>query len=164
MAEKESPWRNPWIIGWISLVVLVLLANTLMALLAVSTNPGLVTDEYYKAGRTLEQTILSRRAKQAEHEIAINVPSELYVDVPATIQVVGVDKVGLPIKADSVVFQAYRPSDKKADFTLAMRTEGSGRFRVEVEFPLKGIWDVVITFKQGEEEFHTGRRVTVAAR
>ncbi len=164
MATKDSPWRNPWIIGWISLVVIVLLANAIMALLAVSTNPGLVTDEYYSAGRTLEQTILSRRAKQADHEIAINVPGELYVNVPATIQVVGVDNAGLPIKADSVTFQAYRPSDKEADFEHPMHPEGAGRFSAEVGFPLKGIWDIVITFKQGEDEFHTGRRVTVATR
>jgi nitrogen fixation protein FixH len=164
MTANNSPWRNPWIIGWISLIVVVLLANAVMALLAVSTNPGLVTDEYYSAGRTLEKTTLSRRAKRAEHEIAFNVPELLYTAVPATFRVVGVDQVGVPIKADSVVFQAYRPSDKNADFELPMQPEGAGRFRAEVAFPLKGIWDIVVSFRQGDEEIHTARRVTVAAR
>lgn len=164
MAEKNSPWRNPWIIGWISLVVVVLLANILMALLAVSTNPGLVTDEYYRAGRTLEETILSRRAKQEEHEIAINAPNEIYREVPATFRVVGVDKAGVPVKADNVTFQAYRPADKSADFSLPMQQEGAGMFRVDAVFPLKGIWDIVVTFHQGESEFHSARRVSVAAR
>ncbi|GAB4352541.1 MAG: hypothetical protein Kow006_17140 [Gammaproteobacteria bacterium] len=164
MAEKSSPWRNPWFIGWISLVVVVLLANILMAVLAVSTNPGLVTEEYYSAGRTLEETILSRRARQADHHIVINTPTELYVEVPATFRVVGVDKAGVPVKADRVVFQAYRPSDKSADFSLPMQKEGAGRFRVDAAFPLKGIWDIVVTFHQGEDEFHTGRRISVATR
>lgn len=164
MATNNSPWRNPWIIGWISLVVVVLLANAVMALLAVSTNPGLVTDEYYSAGRTLEQTILSRRAKRAEHEIAVNVPQELYTGVPATFRVVGVDKAGVPVKAERVVFQAYRPSDKGADFELPMQPEGAGRFRADVAFPLKGIWDIVVSFHQQDDEFHTAHRVNVASR
>ena len=164
MAAKNSLGRNPWSICWISLVVVVLLVNALMALLAVATNPGLVTDEYDAAGRTLEQTILSRRTKRAEHEIAFNTPQQIYAEIPATFRVVGVDKVGIPIKADSVVFQAYRPSDKAADFQLPMQQEGAGRFRTDVAFPLKGIWDIVVSFQQGEDEFHTARRVTVSAR
>lgn len=164
MRASNSPWRNPWVLGWLGLVVAVLIVNTIMVLLSVTTNPGLVTDEYYSAGRTLEQTILSRRARQTEQELVINVPESLYVQVPATFRLVGVDRAGVPIEADSVTFQAYRPSDHQADFEAPMRPEGGGRFVTDVAFPLKGIWDLVVTVQLGTEQLHVGRRVNVTAR
>lgn len=164
MTASNSPWRNPWVLGWLGLVVVVLIANAIMVLLSVSTNPGLVTDEYYSAGRTLEETIISRRARQAEQEVVINVPETLQVRVPATFRLVGVDRAGVPIKADSVTFQAYRPADQAADFSGPMHQEGAGRFVTDVAFPLKGIWDVVVTVRHEDEEYHVGRRVNVAER
>lgn len=164
MTASNSPWRNPWVLGWLALVVVVLIANGIMVLFSVATNPGLVTDEYYSAGRTLEETILSRRAKHAEQMLVINVPETLQVRVPATFRIVGVDQAGVPVKADQVVFQAYRPSDKAADFSGPMQKEGAGRFVTDVAFPLKGIWDVVVTLHVGEEEIHVGRRVNVTER
>lgn len=164
MPTSNSPWRNPWVLGWLGLVIMVIIANGIMVMLSVSTNPGLVTDEYYSAGRTLEQTILSRRAKNAEQTLVINVPETFHAQVPATFRLVGVDLAGVPIKADTVTFQAYRPADKSADFREPMHQEGAGRFVTDASFPLKGIWDVVVTIRRGEEEYHVGRRVNVTGR
>lgn len=163
MTASNSPWRNPWVLGWLGLLAVVIVVNGVFIYLAFATSPGLVTDEYYSAGRTLEQTILDRRAKQADHDLVINVPQGLHVKVPATFRFVGVDRNGIPVKADAVVFRAYRPSDKNDDFKGAMRKEGAGRFAIDVAFPLKGIWDIVVTLKQGKDEYNVGRRVNVAA-
>lgn len=163
-ATGTPAWRSPWVIGWLSLLVVVLIANGVMITLAVLTNPGLVTEEYYAAGRTLEQTILQRRARQSSQGLAINAANEIRTGVPSTIRLVGVDKAGVPVKAERVTLQAYRPADKSADFTAPMQQEGAGRFRADVTFPLKGIWDVVVTIEQGEARDHVGRRLNVLPR
>ncbi|MCW8847766.1 MAG: FixH family protein, partial [Sedimenticola sp.] len=60
MTEKQSPWRNPWVLGWVGLVVVFLLANFVMIYLAITKNPGLVVDNYYERGQDYEKNMLKR--------------------------------------------------------------------------------------------------------
>ena len=46
--SNNRAFRNPWVIAWIALVVIVLAVNIAMITLAVTTNPGLVDKDYYE--------------------------------------------------------------------------------------------------------------------
>ncbi len=161
MSQQKSPWRNPWVLGWIALVVIVLSVNLAMIYIAARTNPGLVVDDYYERGQNYERTMVQRQAKDQGLLLQVDTPPHAGVNRPATYRFTGVDKAGLPIEADGVTLFAYRPSDAAADFALPMEKEGTGRYRVEVVFPLKGIWDLLISVRQGDDEFNVARRVTV---
>lgn len=161
MTTQNSPWRNPWVIGWFAILATVLSANAVMIWLAVATNPGLVNQDYYERGRAYERTIHQRRARSAGWELSVNAPARTVAGRAATYRFVGVDKAGLPLATDAVTLHAYRPADAGADFTLAMEREAAGVYRADVVFPLKGVWDVLVSFRQEGEEHNVARRVNV---
>jgi nitrogen fixation protein FixH len=159
--SSNSPWRKPWVLGWIGLIVVVLGVNLTMVYLAVSTNPGLVSDDFYNRGQHYEQTLVSRLAKDPGWTMHTDLPDDLRPGEPATIRVVLVDKVGQPVTPDQVTFFAYRPSDKSRDFSVPMVAEAPGRYAAQVVFPLFGAWDGLVAVRQGEDEFTTGDAIIV---
>ncbi len=161
MSKQQSPWRSPWVLGWIALVVIVLSVNLVMVYIAVRTSPGLVVDDYYQRGQNYEQTMVQRQTKDRGVLLQVDTPPRVWVDRPATYRFTGVDRAGLPLVADGVTLFAYRPSDAASDFNRPMVKEDTGRYRVEVVFPLKGIWDLLISVRQGDDEFNVARRVAV---
>ncbi len=161
MSERNSPWRNPWVIGWITLVLVVLSSNLIMIYLAINTGPGLVVEDYYERGRDYEKTILARRAKSAKLSLHIDVPPIIRVNRPATYRFSGADNSGSPIRADAVTLFAYRPSDAGADFSIPMIAEAKGHYRADATFPLQGVWDIIVSVRQGEDEHNVPQRITV---
>ncbi len=163
--RKSAPaLRNPWVLGWIGLVVTVLAVNLIMVYLAIATNPGLVNPDYYERGQDYERTLISRRARDPNWTMQADVPRPLRVGEPQSIRFFLVDKSGQPVDPDAVTFFAYRPSDAARDFSSSMWREGTGRYVVEATFPLVGVWDLLIAARTGEDEYSVGERVSVVAR
>ncbi|HYN77033.1 MAG TPA: FixH family protein [Lamprocystis sp. (in: g-proteobacteria)] len=159
--SSTSPWRNPWVLGWLGLILVVLAVNVTFIYLAVSTSPGLVSEDFYDRGQEYERTLVSRLAKDPGWTMRLDFPDDLRPGVPATVRVVLVDKAGQPVTPDQVTFFAYRPSDKTRDFSAPMVAEGPGRYAASVSFPLFGAWDGLIAVGQGEEEVTNGERIIV---
>jgi hypothetical protein len=68
MIEKSKPWyREPWPWLLMALPATAVVAGSFMFWLAVSTEDGLVEDDYYKKGLTINQTIERDQAAQALH-------------------------------------------------------------------------------------------------
>jgi nitrogen fixation protein FixH len=143
------------------MLVVFLGANAVMIYLAVDTNPGLVTSDYYERGRAYERGVSAREAQAGRYQLHLDVPAELRPGEPVTLRVVVVDQAGVPLEADTATLYVYRPSDAEADFSVPMRREGSGRYVAELVFPLKGIWDVIASVQDGEQEHNLPRRVSV---
>jgi len=160
--RSNSPWRSPWVLGWIGLVATVLVVNVTFVYLAFATNPGLVNDDYYERGRQYEKTLVSRLAKDPGWTLHADVPDDLRAGEAATILITLVDKTGQPVIADQVRFYAYRPSDKAQDFSAPMVATGLGQYSVRVLFPLFGVWDGLIAVRQGDDEVTIGERIRVA--
>src|SRR5512143_379962 len=76
-ANKRA-FRNPCVIGWLTLLTVVLAVNITMIVLAFTTGPGLVEKDYYEKGRDLEKNI----HKQIAARNALGWTSNL--DVPDT--------------------------------------------------------------------------------
>ena len=160
--HKPIPaWKSPWVIGWVASIVIVLGVNATMVWLAIGTNPGLVVKDYYERGQHYEKTLVSKLAKDPGWLMTIDPPAEPVVGRLQPIRFSVVDKAGVPVRPDTVTFHAYRPSDASRDFSLPMKEEGPGRYRADVAFPLKGIWDLLVSVRQGGDEFNVGRRISV---
>jgi nitrogen fixation protein FixH len=160
--KSNSAWRSPWVIGWLGLVVVVLGVNLTMVVLAISTNPGLVNDDYYERGQDYEKTMMSRLARDPGWTLTADFPDDITSNEPTTLRVFLVDKAGQPVTPETVTFFAYRPSDKGKDFTVPMVEEGAGRYAAKVAFPLFGVWDTLVAVQQGGDEYTTGARIRVA--
>ncbi|MCW8890737.1 MAG: FixH family protein [Sedimenticola sp.] len=164
MTEKQSPWRSPWILGWMGLLVVFLLANFVMIYLAVDRSPGLVVDDYYERGQDYEKNRLKRQARNPGWKMKLKAPEFVDVAVPAHYSIKITDKAGHPVSPDSVTFYAYRPADAKLDFSVPMQVVDSGVFEAEVTFPNLGVWDILISAKLGEDEYNLPHRLSAGVK
>lgn len=157
--------RNPWVLGWLAMVLIVLGMNAAMVVLAVVTNPGLVVDDYYERGRDFERNILSRHVARSAlgWQMNLDVPERLARQRPDTFRLVVADALGRPLSDARVQLFAYRPSDAKADFAVTLPEQGFGRYQTEIAFPLKGIWDLIVHVEHDGQTSDLPRRVSVKA-
>jgi len=163
--DNKHAFRNPWVIGWISGILLVIAVNITFIVTAIVTNPGLVEEDYYEKGRDHEQNFQSKQAIRNElgWQMSLSPANKPVIGQPVTYSFNAVDSAGVPVSADRAILSAYRPSDVAADFQLDMNEVAAGVYSVETLFPLKGIWDVTATLHQGDNNLDITRRISVSA-
>ena len=161
MSDKNSAWRSPWVIAWVSMVVIFFTMNMVMIYMAADNSSGLVVDDFYKRGQDYEKNMLKRQARDPGWNMRIQLPKKIEIDQPVICRFKVTDKSGQPVQPDSIHFYAYRPSDNKADFSLPMKEVEPGVYEAEVSFPLLGAWDILVSAKQGDDEFNTPKRIGV---
>lgn len=166
-SASRLTWRNPWAVVWVLVVFVILSVNGVMVYLAASSSPGLVQKDYYERGRNYEKTIQSRRALANTLSLGIQIPSVIRQGEPATFVLVDTGEAERPLRPDTATLYAYRPSDCDRDFSVPMEkivTEnGTEQVAAHVVFPLKGVWDVIVSAEQGGIEYDAARRVVVAS-
>ena len=64
--DNKQAFRNPWVIGWISAILLVIAVNVVFIFTAAITNPGLVEADYYEKGQDHEKNFRSKQAMANE--------------------------------------------------------------------------------------------------
>ena len=158
--------RNPWVLGWIGMVVLVLGVNIAMITLAITTNPGLVTKDYYERGQDYEQHMASRRAERAKlgWKFDLQQPAAKLVNQPSAYRFAARDAQGKPLTGAQVVLYAYRPSSAGNDFSVPMSEATPGVYQANVAFPLKGVWDIIVNVTRDGHDYDVPHRFQVAAR
>ncbi|WP_303909134.1 FixH family protein [Thiohalomonas denitrificans] len=163
--SNKQGWRNPWVIGWISLLLIVLGVNVGMVSLAVITNPGLVDKDFYESGQAMEQEYRKRQAAQSAlgWDLEFDLPKTSVAGRPDVYRLSLFDKQGRPIRGAEVRLTAYRPSDESADFDVALKEAGAGHYDGYLALPLKGIWDLRIHVSRGEDRWDLTRRVSAEA-
>ncbi|MES9897932.1 MAG: FixH family protein [Sedimenticola sp.] len=164
MSEKQSPWRSPWIIGWMSMLVIFVAANIVMIYLAIDDGPGLVVDDYYERGQDYEENMLKRQARDPGWKMKVIAPEFVDIGKPALFSYKVTDKEGNPVTPDSVTFYVYRPADKDLDFSVPMKQVEVGLYQAEVSFPLLGVWDILVSNKVGEDEYNQPYRISAGVK
>lgn len=164
-SNKEA-FRNPWVLGWLAAIILVLLVNAGFIVTAVFTNPGLVDKDYYEKGRNLEQEFSTLREthKRLGWKMQLDAMQQKpRANQPTRYTFSVVDKAGTPVEGDRAVIQAYRPSDASSDFEAEMQEIAPGTYSAKLAFPLKGIWDITTTLYKGSDALKITRRISVQA-
>ena len=161
--DNPSGWRNPWMLGLLALISVVLLVNITFITLAFVTSPGLVTEDYYEKGQDHEENVRKRIAARSQLGWSYNFdfPQNPLLNRSETYRVNFVDKAGLPLSKAMVTLKAYRPSDASADFNINMAETIPGVYEAAVSYPLKGIWEITIDVKRGEDVYDFTRRASV---
>ena len=161
--DNPSGWRNPWMLGLLGLIGVVLLVNITFITLAFVTSPGLVTEEYYEKGQDHERNVRKRIAARSQlgWSFDTDFPQNPLINRKETYRVNGVDKVGQPLSNADVTLKAYRPSDADADFDIKMNETIPGVYEAAVAYPLKGIWEITIDIRRGEDVYDFTRRASI---
>ncbi|MCU7905665.1 MAG: FixH family protein [Candidatus Thiodiazotropha sp. (ex Epidulcina cf. delphinae)] len=161
MTEKKSAWRSPWVIAWVAMVVIFFTMNMIMIYLAIDNKPGLVVDDFYERGQDYEKNMLKRQARDPGWTMRVELPRRIAIDQPVLCRFSVTDRDGGQVSRDEVTFYAYRPSDVEQDFSVPMKQVEPGFYEAQVSFPLKGAWDILVSIRNGEDEYNTPKRIGV---
>lgn len=164
--DSKKGLRNPWFLGMIGLMAVVMGVNGVFIWLSLQNRPALVDRDYSVKNRKSDTAALS--SLEAHRALAwqttVKQPSTIAMNLPATYEIGVADRAGTPVSGTMEV-KAYRASDAGRDFTTAFRETSPGNYQGYISFPLKGYWELRIRVKRGEETFevNTGRFMVAAA-
>lgn len=161
--SNPNAFRNPWVIGWLLLLSIVLLVNFVFIYTAFTTSPGLVEENYYQQGQDHEANIRKRREAELKlgWDLHLDMPQHPIMNEKILVSISAKDKQGVALERIKVMMHAYRPSDKEADFEVEMTEAGDGIYQAYSQFKLKGAWELQFTAIQGDDRLAMERRISV---
>jgi len=145
-SQKTDPWyRHPW--PWILMSgpFIVVVAGTFTAYLAVTSNDGLVDDDYYKQGLAVNK--LTERDQKAR---ALGLQADLMQSADgAQIRVLlsGKPEVVLP---EWLALRVVHPTRGGADQTVRLHADGGGAYSGKLGAALTGRWHIAIEDEAGQ--------------
>ncbi len=163
MKEKDaSGWKSPWVRACIGLLLTVMLVNIGFIMVSSMTDPGLVTEEYYKYGmQQNKQDKMFRKQLERGWQVDLSIPVDIEPGKTFEINVGALDKQGVPISGGHMELGFYRPSDASQDISITMEETSNGNYGTTVTLPKIGIWDINLLFESGGEKHSVSRRIHV---
>lgn len=163
--DNKKGLRNPWFLGMLGLIALVLGVNSTFVWYATHNKSSLVDREYKTKDRKSNEEVLSELGKQQAlaWQTSIKLPKALVMNAPAAYEISVADREGKPVSGVMEV-EAYRASDADKDFTTPFKEVSPGNYQGYISFPLKGSWELRIHVKRGDDAFKVDtERFMVAA-
>ncbi len=161
---KKDYWHNPWALGLTGIIIAGIASSGALIVFATRNAPSLVDKQYYESGRKYEKTIQQQIAARnaLAWKTALTTTGDFKLAAANAVRLSVMDKQDMPLSGAKVSFQAFRPSDSKADFSADLTETGAGQYAGTVTFPLKGSWDISIRIKRGDEVFEVNQKIQVA--
>lgn len=168
---RADGWWYPWI--FVVGMLVVIAVNIVMITYAITTFPGLETDDAYRKGLAYNQTIVAARAQEARgwHVDVRYAPATAAAAAGASSGAAGahegelvvtvVDRAGQPLYGLDVTAALIRPTREGFDSSLNLEPAAAGEYRGEAVLPLGGQWDVRVSARRGNEDFQATRRIMV---
>lgn len=155
--DSKKGLRNPWFLGMIGLIILVLGVNGTFIWFATHNRSALVDRDYSTKDRKSNAAVVNdlQEQKALAWKTAIKQPKAIVMDSPAGYEISVADREGMPVSGTLEV-EAYRASDESKDFTTAFREVSPGSYQGYVSFPLKGYWELRIRVRRGKDVFEVG--------
>lgn len=155
-------WKNPFVIGWATILVVVLVVNFFMVSMAIITNPGLVIDDYYAQGKRMD-VVLAEQKKMEQIGWKLNVDMPIMSEGKSVpIKLVIRDKSDNTFDVDTAILYFYRPSDRNLDGQITMvKANSIGEYEQQFSLPLKGKWDLIMEVTKGDIRYNIGRSIMV---
>lgn len=155
-------WKNPLVIFWFVILLVVLMVNFFMVSMAIVTNPGLVIDDFYERGKN-HAAILAHRQEMEKLGWQLNIDMPLLSEGKAEKLTLDIkDSNGQLFDVDSAVLYFYRPSDRNLDGSISFQSAGAmGQYIADFSLPLKGKWDFILEVVKGENKYSIGRSIMV---
>ncbi len=164
-ADKRNwniAWKNPFVISWFVLLIVVVCVNFFMVSMAIVTNPGLVIEDFYEKGKNMDKILAAqKRMDEMGWQLQVDLPI-LKEGKPEQIKLTVLDREGMPLNVDSATLYYYRPSDRNLDGEQPLASTGeAGQFSATFSLNTKGKWDLIIEVIQGDLVYNIGRSIMV---
>lgn len=152
--DNKAGFRNPWLLGMLGLIVLVLGVNSAFIWYATHNRSSLVERDYKTKDRKAGEEVLRELgAKQAlAWQTSIKMAAPIVMNTPAPYEISVADRDGAPVSGTMEV-EAYRAADDSKDFIVPFKEVSPGNYQGYVSFPLKGFWELHIRITRGADEF-----------
>ncbi len=155
-------WKNPFVIAWMVILIVVLAVNFFMVSMAIVTNPGLVIDDYYEQGKRMD-VILAEQKRMEKIGWQLNVEMPVLSEGKTEkVKLQVLDKENNPLDVETAILYYYRPSDRNLDGNIEMIATGkTGEYEQQVQLPKKGKWDLIMEVTKGDIRINLGRSIMV---
>ncbi len=152
--NSKKALRNPWFIGIILLIILVLGVNGAFIYFATHHRSTLVDKDYNTNSRKSNDAMIGELQvqKSLAWKTSINQPKHIVLNQPTAYQINVVDPTGAPVSG-SLEVKTYRASDESRDTSIFFSETSPGNYQGYITFPLKGYWELHLRIKRGEEVF-----------
>jgi hypothetical protein len=135
-----TPWyRHPW--PWILMSgpLVVVIAGVFTAYLAVTSNDGLVDDDYYKQGLAVNK-VTERDQKAA----ALGVQAEVMQSTEGAKMRILLRANPDVVLPDVVKLRLVHPTRGGVDQSVLLRADGAGSYSGKLAAPLTGRWHIAL--------------------
>ena len=143
-SSDKQPWyKEPW--PWILMTgpIVVIIAGIVTTWLAVVSNDGLVTDDYYKQGMTVNQ-----RLQRDHNAVAMGLHADVMRSGPNLRLLIGATTdARLP---EVVSIKLAHPTQAGQDQLVKMTSEGQGFYGGQMAVEVAGRWIVSIEDPAGD--------------
>lgn len=136
---------NYWPFAIAAFLSVVFMVNAAMLYVAISTDDGLVDEDYYRKGLFYDEGLEGE--KSLGWDIGLFVTSGPSTPAVALLRV-EVSKAGDAVSGASVSVVLKRPATDRHDHVLRLSPSG-GAYTSEFEVPLGGLWDIEVTAGKG---------------
>lgn len=141
--DSQAWYKEPW--PWILMAgpVIVIIAGFITAWLAVASNDGLVTDDYYKQGLTVNQRL------QRDHQAGkLGLQADIMrSDKGVRLMLATAAETALP---EEIVLKLAHPTRAGYDQSVRMLNEGAGFYSGKLTENISGRWLVSIEDPAGQ--------------
>lgn len=164
-AGRPPGWWYPWI--FVGGMLIVIAVNVVLVIFAVGTFSGLETTDHYRKGLAY-QDALDATARQAELGWTAQVDfrprppgGESGGQSSGELALQFSDRDGQPLERLEVEAQFTRPTQAGFDHKAVLDSEGSGRYRASISFPMPGQWDLRVLARRDDARFQSTHRLLV---
>ena len=163
--QNRRGLRNPWVLGMLALILVVLIVNATFIWLSTQDNRSTLVDREYKSRdrKTGTEFLNELGTRQAMGwQVTVKRPPAAIKDEPVMYDITVNDREGKPVSGEMIV-EAYRAADAKRDFDTRFKEVSVGAYQGFISFPLKGYWELNVRIARGDEVFSAhADRFTVA--
>ncbi len=153
----DKPYKNPVVIFWFGLLVVVLIVNFFMISTAFVTMPGLTNKKYSEKGRHYEEVLAQRdHMKALGWQSGLQIPA-VKVNQEFVVKIKPVDQDGHLLELTDAKLFIYRPLEDDLDAVFKFEKQGDAWY-AKAKVPLKGQWDVLVEYHaKGEKNLDSAR-------
>lgn len=151
-------YAQKFIGGMLGLLGLSIGVNITMISLAVKTNDGLVTENYYEHGLHYDAE-KPRTANPMEWKVRIDAPSIPQREAPFQVNLT--TSANAPLQGAVVKLDLIRPNKAGFDRQALLAEIAPGRYEARMTIPLIGLWDATVHIKKGSERLDYAERLRI---
>lgn len=162
--RRQDGWWYPWtFVGGMAVVIAV---NVVLTVLAVSTFPGIETEDHYERGVAYNDALAGARA-----QAALGWSAEIRYEAAAPAGIAGAyagqlvamlnDKRGQPVSGLDVDVRLVRPTHDGFDTQAKLARRGDGAYASAVTLPLPGQWDAHLVARKDGVIYQESHRLFV---